>query len=320
MIKVLIGKPFLDKGMIKFREHFEIVEPMKGESFKEAVDRNHDIHVIIPPLGEKVEGTLMDKCKNLKLICSEGVGYDHIDVVAAKERGIWVTHTPDILSSAVADLIFTLILCCARRVVEGIRYIENREFQGYDKRLLLGKEMRGATIGIIGMGRIGEELAKRAQGFGMNILYYSRSRKEVLESELSMKFVTLKELIVHADIIVPIINYSTEVFHLFNQEAFKVMKKDAIFVNASRGKVVDEEALACHLMDTPTFYAGLDVYEFEPEINEKLRGLSNVICLPHIGSATGETRYNMAMMNFDDIKRVEHNEIPRNLVKEFIEQ
>lgn len=318
MIKVILGKPFLDEAMVELRTLCNLIEVKTGENFDEVVLQNCDCDVIIAPLGQKIDGALMKQCNTLKLICSDGVGYDHIDVSEAKKLGIWVTHTPGVLSGAVADLIFTLILCCARRVVEGLEFMNDGKFKGYDKRLLLGKELSGATIGIIGMGRIGEEVVKRAKGFGMNIVYNSRTRKETIEAKWDMKYMDFEELVEKSDVIVPIMNYSQEVFHLFNERVFGKMKKDAILVNASRGKVIDEEALANHLHNTPTFYAGLDVYEFEPLVNEKLKGMKNVVCLPHIGSATTQTRYNMAKMNMEDIELIEQGREPKNLVKEFI--
>ncbi|MCX5773887.1 MAG: D-glycerate dehydrogenase [Fusobacteria bacterium] len=317
MLKVILGKPFLDEAMEELRALCTLIEVDESETFYEVVMRESDCDVIIAPLGHKMSSEMISNCSNLKLICSDGVGYDHIEVSAALKRGIYVVNTPNVLTNAVADFIWTLILCCARRIIEGLEFMQAGKFIGYDKRLLLGKELTGATIGIIGMGRIGEAVAKRAKGFGMNVVYFSRTRKRKLEEKLEIEYVTFEELAKRSDVVVPIMNYSQEVYHLFNKKVFEMMKKDAILVNASRGKVINEEALANHLENTSTFYAGLDVYEFEPEINEKFKVLKNVVCLPHIGSATKETRYKMAKMNIEDILLIEKGERPKNLVSEY---
>ena len=256
----------------------------------------------------------------LKIIANYAVGYNNIDVGCALEKNVLVTHTPDVLTRATADLTLALILAVSRRLVEGDTLVRAGRFSGWDANLLLGKELDGALLGIVGMGRIGLATALRARAFGMKVIYYSRSAKPALEKKYGFARVTFLELIRSADVVSLHLPYSSGVRHLFNRDAFALMKKDAIFINAARGPLMDEDALAEQLEKNERFGAGLDVYENEPAVNQRLLGLKNAVLLPHLGSATGRTRRAMAMMTVQAVRQALSGKKPQHLIPEWKEK
>lgn len=233
----------------------------------------------------------------LKLIANMGVGYDHIHVPLAHELGIQVTNTPDVLTETTADLTFALLMATARRVVEAASYLQAGKWKKWSPLLLAGQDIYGATIGIVGMGRIGEAVARRAKGFNMNILYYNRRRKPQVEAELGATYLPFQQLLQEADFVVCLTPLTAETRDLFGKKEFALMKPSAIFINASRGAVVDEDALYEALANKEIWAAGLDVFREEPvPLNHPLLQLDNLVALPHIGSASIETRTNMALL------------------------
>lgn len=250
-----------------------------------------------------VDGTLLDRLPALKVISNYGVGVDHIDLAAAKARGIPVGNTPGILDGATADMAFTLLLAAARRLVEGDRYARCAEFTRYDPGYLLGVEVHGQTLGIIGMGRIGAQVAQRARGFNMRVLYCNR-RERVDASELAATRATLDELLAQSDFVVLTVPLSEETRGLIGQEQLRRMKPTAILVNVARGPVVDTAALTRALQERWIYAAAVDVTDPEPLPREHpLLSCSNLTIAPHLGSATLQTRQQMADISVENLLR-----------------
>ena len=243
-------------------------------------------------LTNKIDREIIDSAPKLKVISTYSVGYDHIDVKYAKSKGIKIGYTPEVLTETTADLIFGLILAVARRIVEGDRLIrENKWRVPWQPDFLLGYDVHGKTIGIIGMGRIGRAVARRAKGFNMRVIYYSRTPK----SDVDAEYVPLDYLLREADFVVVTVDLNETTYHMINEERLRKMKPTAFLINASRGKVVDEKALIKALEEKWIAGAALDVFENEPISAENpLTKFENVVLTPHIGSATVETRNKMA--------------------------
>lgn len=236
----------------------------------------------------------------LRLIANVGVGFNHIDCEHARERGVTVTNTPGVLTEATADLAMALVLACSRRIVEADRFTREGRFKGWDLELLLGLELGGATLGIVGMGRIGRAVARRAAGFGMRILYTRQSEGVDTFPGIEARRTTFEELLAESDVITLHCPLTAKTRHLFDDVAFARMKPGAILVNTSRGPVVDEAALVRALRSGKLAAAGLDVYEAEPAIPPDLLMLPNVTVLPHIGSATEKARRAIVNMAVDN--------------------
>jgi len=237
-------------------------------------------------------------------------------VNGAHARGIAVTNTPDVLTAATADLTMALILAAARRIVAADQFTRQGMFTGWGANLFLGKELNGAVMGVIGLGRIGLAVALRAKAFGMQVIYNSRHRKPELEKKYGFAYDGFIDLIQHADVVSLHLPYSADVHHLFNADVFEVMKEDAVFVNASRGGLMNEHDLVQRLKLHPDFYAALDVYEFEPKITEELKQLPNTVLAPHMGSATAATRLAMARMTIMNVRQALAGATPDHLVAE----
>jgi glyoxylate reductase len=248
-------------------------------------------------ITDRIDTEVLDSAPALKVIANYGVGFEHLDIDAATRRGIPVTNTPGVLTESTADLAFALILATARRVVEGDRRIRERKFQYWAPLLFLGQEVSGQTLGIIGMGRIGKAVARRAAGFSMRVIYHSRSRLEPAEEqEIKASFAPLETLLGEADFVTLHVPLTPLTRHLIGSQELELMKPSAYLINTARGPVVDEAALVRALRQGQIRGAGLDVYEREPELSPGLADLENVVLLPHVGSATVETRTRMAYM------------------------
>lgn len=249
---------------------------------------------LITLLYDKVDKEIIDGLNNCKIIANCAVGYNNIDIEYAKKKNIVVTNTPDILTDATADLATALILACARRFHEGNVMVRSKRFKGWKSQLLLGLDIKNKTVGIIGAGRIGFAAAKRLKAFDTKIIYFSRSKNSKMEKQLKAKKVSLNTLLKKADFISIHLPLTEETYHLLNGINLSLLKPTAVLVNTSRGEVIDEPALINLLKQHKIFAAGFDVYEDEPNINPELLLLDNVFLLPHIGSATIETRSAMA--------------------------
>ncbi|MEZ2660126.1 2-hydroxyacid dehydrogenase [Aneurinibacillus aneurinilyticus] len=248
-------------------------------------------------IGDRIDKNLLDHAPYLEVISTMAVGYDNIDVAEARRRGIPVGHTPGILTETTADLTFALLMAAARRLVESADYLRQGQWKSWSPMLLTGQDIYGATLGIIGMGRIGESVARRATGFNMRILYHNRSRRLGAEETLGAIYCSMEELLQKSDFVVLLTPGSSETRYLMGEAEFKRMKSSAVFINVSRGSNVDEVALYNALRNGTIWAAGLDVFETEPVASDHpLLSLPNVVALPHIGSASIHTRIRMAVL------------------------
>lgn len=281
----------------------------------ELIEKIRNKEGLLSLLVDAIDREVMDAAPSLKVIANCAVGYNNIDVGYARKRGILVTNTPGVLTETTADLTWALILAVARKIPQADRFTRERKFKSWQLDLFLGKEVTGKCLGIIGMGRIGKAVAARAQGFRMKVLYADPQRlSPEMEKALCAEYLLLDDLLSKADIVTVHVNLTSETFHFLNREKLSLMKKEAILVNVSRGPVIEEKALAEALERGGLWGAGLDVYEREPEIEEKLFSLKNVVLLPHIGSASRETRLKMAMAAAKNLVQALRGERPDNLV------
>jgi glyoxylate reductase len=267
--------------------------PMTADELKAAVA---EAQVLVPTVTDRIDRSIVDAAgPQLGLIASFGTGVDHIDLAAAKARGIVVTNTPGVLTDDTADMTMALILAVARRLGEGERLVRGGEWKGWAPTAMLGRRIAGKRLGIVGMGRIGQAVARRAKGFGLSIHYHNR--KPVypeVEAELEATYwQSLDQMLARVDIVSVNCPHTPATYHLINARRVKLIRPHTLIVNTSRGEVIDEAALAAALVRGDIAGAGLDVYEREPEIHPKLMGLENVVLLPHIGSATLEGRHAM---------------------------
>lgn len=255
---------------------------------------------LVPLLTLRVNAALLEAFPRLALVANVAVGVDNVDLAACGARGIAVTNTPGVLTEATADLAFALLLAAARRVGEAERLLRARGFPAWSPDFMLGRRVAGATLGIVGFGRIGQAVARRARGFGMHVLYTSRRAPEGEPARLGER-VALPELLARSELVSLHVPLAPDTRHLIGAAELAAMRPGAVLVNTSRGAVLDEAALARALVAGPLFAAGLDVYEREPEVHAALLGLENVVLLPHIGSAEPETRRAMAMLAADNV-------------------
>ncbi|MGD6804383.1 2-hydroxyacid dehydrogenase [Rossellomorea aquimaris] len=270
---------------------------------------------ILSMLSDTIDKELFEQSPNLKVVANLAVGYDNIDLAAANEKGAAVCNTPDVLTDTTADLTFGLMMAAARRLIEADRYVREGKWKSWSPLLMAGMDIHHKTVGIIGMGSIGEAFAKRAKGFDMDILYHNRSRKPEAEETLGAKYADLDELLSQSDFVVCLAPLTPETKGLLQREQFQKMKSSAVFVNAARGPIVNEDALYDALVNGDIAAAGLDVFEKEP-INENhpLLSLKNVVALPHIGSSSVETRMEMMELCVSNIRAVLEGDMPKTLV------
>ncbi|SFP80627.1 2-hydroxyacid dehydrogenase [Salibacterium halotolerans] len=266
-------------------------------------------------VSDRIDTDMLNKAEHLKVIATMAVGYNNIDIQAAADKGIQVAHTPGVLTETTADLTFALLMASARRLPEGIDIIRNNEWGAWAPFFLTGPDIHHARIGIIGMGRIGEAVARRAAGFNMDIVYHNRSPKPEEEESLGASYAGMDELLATSDFVCVQTPYTKETHHLIGRNALQKMKKDAVLINTSRGAVVDETALYEALKAGDIRAAGLDVFENEPiRADHPLLTLPNVTALPHIGSASEDTRQQMAEMTADHILEALSGETVSNKV------
>jgi glyoxylate reductase len=270
---------------------------------------------LVTMLSDSIDESVLTAGNNLKVVANLAVGFDNIDVKTASSKGIAICNTPDVLTDTTADLTFALLMATARRIVEAAELVKQGEWKSWSPLLLAGHDIHHKTIGIVGMGKIGETVAKRATGFDMNILYHNRTRKPEIEQNLGAVYATFEELVATADFIVCLTPLTAETKNMFTREVFQKMKPSAIFVNASRGPVIDESALFEALAAGEIAGAGLDVFEKEPiHANHPLLKLSNVVALPHIGSSSVETRVTMMKLCLKNIEAIIEGKEPQTLV------
>ena len=315
--KVLVTREIPEAGLRPL-EDFDVTvlserPPERGELLEAA----RGIDGVLSTLTEKIDAEFMNAAgDNLKVVANMAVGYDNVDLQAANERGIVVTNTPDVLDETTADTAFMLLLAAARRLGEGERIVRAGRWEAWGPKMLLGPDVWGKKLGILGFGRIGQAVARRARGFDMEILYAGRSRKEEAEKEFDARYLELDDLLQECDFLSIHTPLTEETTHLIDAEELERMKPEAVLVNTSRGPVVNEAALAEALAEKRIFAAGLDVYEEEPKVHPKLLDLGNVVLAPHIGSASFETRDKMAAMAGEDLRAVLRGEQPKNPVNQ----
>lgn len=315
--KVLVTQRLFPEALDLLRQFAEVEggeaeAPLPREELMAAIG---DKDGLLTLLVNRIDREIIDLARKLKIIANCAVGYDNIDVAYCREKGILVTNTPGVLTEATADLTWALILAVARRIPQADRFTREGRFQGWALDLFLGQEITGQKLGIIGLGRIGKAVARRALGFGLQIYYYDPNRlSEEKEKELQVTYLPLDDLLKTADIITLHASLNPSTYHLINREKLALMKKTAILINVARGPIVDEVALAEALKNGQIWGAGLDVYEREPEIEKALLSLDNVVLLPHIGSATRKTRLEMAMTAVRNLIQGLSGQRPDNLV------
>ena len=304
--KVYLTRKIPEPGPSILKKYFQInmnpgVDVLKKETLFENV---RDVDALLCMLGDNIDAKVMDAAgPNLKVISCYSVGYDHVDIYEAAKRKIIVTNTPNVLANATADLTFSLILTAARNIVNADRHVRNGNWKfGWTPDLFLGYDVHGSTLGIIGLGEIGTLVAKRARGFNMQVIYYSKTRKRQMESELDITFVPLEELLRRSDFVSIHVSLNKDSFHMIDESKIKLMKKTAFIINTSRGKVINEQHLINALRNKVIGGAGLDVYESEPiSRSSPLTQLPQTVLLPHIGSATFMTRSKMAEVAANNI-------------------
>lgn len=302
--------PLLEQFEVKMWPHEEV-----AMTYEELIKEASEADALWTMLSDKVDRNLIMNAPKLKVISNLAVGYNNIDVQAAAERGIVVTNTPGVLTETTADLAFALLLASARRITEAERDLRDGKWKAWSAMQLTGMDVFGATLGIVGMGRIGEAVARRAKGFGMDVLYHNRTRKPEAEEMFGFVYSDLDELLSTSDYVVLLTPLTPETKGLIGERELSLMKETAVLVNVGRGGIVDEQALYEALVENKIWAAGLDVFEQEPvPLDHPLLSLPNVTVLPHIGSASIRTRLKMMAMNADDIKAVLDGNEPDNAV------
>ncbi|RME84691.1 MAG: D-glycerate dehydrogenase, partial [Planctomycetota bacterium] len=269
---------------------------------EELIQNGKDCDGILCLLTDPIDQEIMEKCPKVKIFSNYAVGYNNIDVEEATRRGIMVTNTPGVLTETTADFAFALLMAIARRIVEADHFLRAGKFKGWAPMLFLGQDVHNRTLGILGMGRIGQAVARKGRfGFNMNILYYDAHRNEKVEKELDANFCSPEELFAQSDFVSIHLPLTKETHHFVNADLLGRMKETACLINTARGPIVDEEALVKVLKEKKIFGAALDVFEKEPEVHPGLLDLENVILVPHLASASVETRTKMAVMAVENL-------------------
>ncbi|AKO92473.1 2-hydroxyacid dehydrogenase [Priestia filamentosa] len=316
--KVIVYKKMDEKVLNFIRETCEVIyfEKLHSDVYPTFLEKLKDADALLGS-GLKVNEDLLDRAPHLKIVCNTSVGYDNLDLEELSKRNIIATNTPDVLNDTVADTIFGLLLATARRMPELDQFVKNSEWKETLKEEHFGVDVHHKTLGIIGMGGVGSAIAKRAHfGFDMDILYHGRSRKEEEEQTYNATYCSLEELLQKSDFVCLMTPLTPQTEGLMGKREFELMKQSAIFINGSRGKTVDEEALINALRAEEILGAGLDVFAQEPvSPDNPLLSMKNVVTLPHIGSATAETRLKMAMLGAKNLVAGVKGETPPNLIK-----
>ncbi len=319
MPKIFVTREIPEVGIDLLKEKgWEVSVGPEGKISREGLlEEVKKVDAILSVLTEKIDEGVMEAAgKQLKIVANYAVGYDNIDVAEAKKRGIMVTNTPGVLTEAVAEHTIALLFGIAERIVEADRFTRAGKYQAWGPKLLLGASIKEKTLGIVGLGRIGSEVARRMQdGFDLKIIYYDLRRNEELEKKYGMEYRELDDLLKEADFVSLHTALTPETRHLINAERLKIMKPTAYLINTSRGPVIDEKALVEALKDKVIAGAALDVYENEPALTPGLVDLENIVLTPHIASATKETRDKMAEMAAKNIIAALEGQTPPNLVK-----
>ena len=315
--RVLITHKLADEAVEVARQSCEVHftpldQPVDAPTLRRAVA---GMDGLIAVVTDAVDAALLEAASGLKVVANVAAGYDNVDVAAATRRGVVVTNTPGVVTESTADLTWGLLFAIGRRVAEADRYVRAGKWKEWRLMVLLGHDVHGSTLGIIGMGNIGQAVARRAGGFGMSILYHNRHRlPEDVETRLNATWVELDELLRTADFVSVHTPLTAETRHLIGERELRLMKPTSYLVNTSRGPVVDEEAVLRALQERWIAGAGLDVFEREPEVPQALKDLENVVLLPHIGSASVASRTRMAVMAAQSAVAAVHGRRPEHVV------
>lgn len=316
--KIFITRKIPEPAVKLLSKYFAVTVFTKNRPIekKEVIKRIKDKVALIPLLSDTIDREIIENAQNLKIIANYAAGYNNIDIEYATSHGIMVTNTPDVLTETTADLTFGMILALARRIPEAETFLRNKKFNGWAPMLFLGTDVHHKILGIIGLGRIGKAVARRALGFEMRVYYYDKvklSRKE--EQNLDILYRPLKYIFRIADFISIHTPLKSETRHLISEREIALMKKTAFIINTARGPIIDEKALIKALKTKRIMGCALDVFENEPEVPAELLKMKNVLLLPHIGSATLETRTKMGLMAAENVitALIKHR-IPPNLI------
>jgi gluconate 2-dehydrogenase len=316
--KILVARAIFPDALAKLEEKFEVQSNQADDVFSPEQLRKHlaEVKGALVFGSERIDRNTLSDAKDLKIVANISVGYNNFDVPAMTAAGVMATNTPDVLTDTTADFGFALLMATARRITESEHWIRNGQ---WDKMSIvynpLGMDLHHTTLGIIGMGRIGQGIAKRALGFGMKVMYHNRKRlSEVDEKACGARYVDKDTLLREADHVVLVVPYSAESHHLIGAKEIALMKPTATLVNIARGGIVDDAALAAALKAKTIFSAGLDVYEGEPKVHPELLKLSNVVLAPHIASATEKTRRAMVALAIDNLNAALEGKRPPSLI------
>ncbi len=314
---VLVTKRIYPEAVELLSQHFEVDYEAtdEGLSPEELRRRARSKQAIVSQLTDRIDAAFLESLEGVRVVSNVAVGFDNIDLAAATRRGIQVTNTPGVLTETTADLAFTLMMAVARRIVEAHKFVHSGRWKRWTIDLLAGQDIHHQTLGIFGMGRIGQAMARRASGFSMRVLYHDSVRApEALERELGLEFVSAERLLREADFVSLHVPLTAETRGLIGQRELEMMKPTAILINTARGPVVEEAALAEALRARRIAGAGLDVFEREPEVCPLLLELDNVVLSPHIASASVATRQRMSIMAAENVIAALADERPPNLV------
>ena len=315
---ILITRKLPEKIEKKLKQKFKVIlnKSDKKLSYNELKKKIQNIDILVPCVSDTIDGSIIKSGKKLKLIANFGNGVDNLDLVTAKEKGVIVTNTPDVLTEDTADLVLTMILMISRKVIDAQKKLMSGNWSGWGPSETMGKRIKGQNIGIIGMGRIGCAVANRLKILGGKILYHNRKRlnKSIEKKYSAQYFSNLDLMISKSDIISIHCPYTPETFHLLSKKRLKLLKRNCIIINTSRGEIIDEQALAILLHQKKIGGAGLDVFEHEPQITPSLLDSQNVVLLPHISSATIESRVAMGERVIKNIEFFTNRKRPPDLV------
>ena len=302
--RVWVSQPLFDDVIERLREHFDVNAASEVTQYapEQITAALRDVDGALITLNEGIGATQLKSAARLRAIANVGVGYNNLDIPALQAVGIVATNTPDVLTETTADFGFALMMATARRITESERWLREGHWQQWSFQTMLGADLHGSTLGILGLGRIGQAIARRASGFDMRVLYHNRSRlPESIEREARASYAGFDELLAQADHLMLVLPYSKQNHHLINARALLQMKPTATLVNIARGGIADEDALADALAEGRLAAAGLDVFEGEPAVNPRLLALRNVVLTPHIASGSLATRRAMVSLAVDNL-------------------
>ena len=309
--KVLVTKLIPEEGLVDLGKYCQILMPPKENPFytrEKILDLAQDIDAVIV-VGDKINEEFLEKANQLKVISTYSVGYDNVDISAATKRGIPVTNLPETVTESTAELAVALMLALSRRLIEADHYVRKENDQKWHQFLIISHELFEKKLGIIGLGRIGQAVARRARAFGMQVYYY-----DVVKKDTSARYLPLKDLISSVDYLSLHVPYHKNTHHLLSKKEFQIMKKSAFLINTSRGAVISEADLTQALREKEISGAGLDVYESEPQVTPELTHFPNVVLTPHVGTGTIETRIKMALKASDNVIKILKGEMPKHII------